>query len=56
MKNRYHLDVEYFKAKLKLVLRDINNYRPDELARELLRLSLTSENVLNEPEFQKEIK
>ena len=33
----------------------MNNYRPDELAREFARISITADNlVINEPEFMKE--
>ena len=42
MTNEYGLDVNYFKGKLKLVLRDIDRYTPTELFRELSQLSLTS--------------
>jgi len=42
MTNEYGLDINYFKGKLKLVLRDIDRYTPAELFRELSRLSLTS--------------
>jgi len=53
MTNRYGLDVNYFKGKLELILRDIKKYTPDELSRSLLRLSVTADdNVLQEPEFK----
>ena len=42
MTNEYGLDINYFKGKLKLVLRDIDRYTPAELFRELSQLSLTS--------------
>ena len=52
MANQYGLDVSYFKGKLELVLRDIKNYTPDELARELARLSVTADKaVVKENEF-----
>jgi len=54
MKNEYGLDVSYFKKKLKLIVRDADRYTPDEMARELLRLSsAASTKVVIEPEFQK---
>jgi hypothetical protein len=31
MTNQYGLDVSYFKGKLELVLRDIQNYTPEEI-------------------------
>ena len=47
------LDANYFAKKLKLIHRDINDYTPRELARELARLSRTADkNVLHEPEFK----
>lgn len=53
MTNQYGLDVSYFKGKLELILRDIKNYTPDELSRELLRLGVTADkNVLQETEFK----
>ena len=42
MTNEYGLDVSYFKGKLKLIVRDIDQYTPAELFRELSRLSLTA--------------
>lgn len=46
-------NVEYFKRKLALVIRDIDLYTSEELARELARLARTSDPfVLLEPEFQ----
>lgn len=39
MNNRYGVDTSYFRRKLQLVIRDIENARPDELARCLLRLA-----------------
>lgn len=53
MENRYGVDTCYFEKKLKSVLRDIANYTPDELARELARLSKTAdpEVILEEKEF-----
>lgn len=37
-----HIDTDYFINKLKLVIRDIKMYTPNELARELERLSQTA--------------
>lgn len=37
--NEYGLDVNYFKEKLSLILRDIGCYNPEEMHRELLRLA-----------------
>lgn len=55
MKNSYGLDVSYFKGKLELVLRDIKNYTPDELARELARYSSAADKtVMLEPEFNQQ--
>ena len=52
MINRYGVDTSYFRKNLKLLQRDIDNYRPDELARALARLSITADhNVLKEGEF-----
>lgn len=52
MQNEYGLDVSYFKSKLARVLRDIAQYNPDELARELARLAKTAnKNTLFEDEF-----
>lgn len=39
MTNEYGLNVDYFKKKLELVLRDIHSYTPAEMYRELKRLS-----------------
>lgn len=52
MKNEYGLDVDYFQKKLKLIVRDADRYTPDEMARELARLSVTADKkVINEKEF-----
>jgi hypothetical protein len=51
--NRYGLDANYFSEKLQLILRDLDNYKPDEMARSLSRLAIVAdENVLQEPEFK----
>ena len=39
MNNRYGLDTHYFKKKLKLILRDVEMYTPDEMFTELTRLA-----------------
>lgn len=38
MTNQYGLDVNYFKGKLELILRDIDYYTPQELSREFQKL------------------
>lgn len=43
MTNQYGLDADYFKLKLRLVVRNINSYTPAELARELGRLASTAD-------------
>ena len=43
-KNRYGLDVRYFRANLSIILRDINNYTPSEMSRALARLSRVAES------------
>lgn len=52
--NEYGLDSDYFRRKLERMLRDVNSYTPDEMARELARMARTAdEAVLSEPEFAK---
>ena len=52
MANEHGLDVDYFKKKICLIYRDAHLYSPDEMARELARLSVTAdEKVINEKEF-----
>lgn len=52
MINEYGLDVDYFKRKLNLVLRDADRYTPDEMARELARMSVVANSeVIKEKEF-----
>lgn len=53
MKNRYGLDKYYVECKIKLILRDIDNYTPDEFAREVARLSIWADEsvIKNEDEF-----
>ena len=54
MVNEYGLNVEYFKKKLRLVIRDAYRYTPDEMARELARLSVTAnKKVIKEKEFNR---
>ena len=42
--NKYGLDNEYFRKKLKCVIRDINNYTPDEMFNELSRMMMVAAN------------
>jgi len=52
MKNRYGLDVSYLEGKLLQLIADIDNYKPDEAARVLLRLSVVCDSeVISEKEF-----
>lgn len=39
MPNQYGLDADYFKKKLKLIVRDAEMYTPDEMFAELTRLA-----------------
>lgn len=57
-KNRYGLDVGYFRDLFNRELnRSLENYRPDELARNLLRMARTAdESVIKEAEFTGELK
>lgn len=51
-RNRYGVDAPYFHGKLSIILRDIENYTPDELARSLARLVVVADkDVLAESEF-----
>lgn len=43
MTNEYGLDVRYFRSKLSTVINGLENYTPDELARELVRLADTAD-------------
>jgi len=54
--NTYGLDVPYFSKKLKLVLQGLNNYMPEELARELARLAKTSAEVAASGELSHALK
>ena len=40
--NNYGLDTDYFEKKLKLVVRDVENYTPDEMFNELTRLMMVA--------------
>ena len=53
-KNRYGLDVAYFRKTINRELnRPLSDFRPDELARVLARLSRTADpSVMHEPEFK----
>lgn len=53
-KNRYGLDVGYFRNAINRELnRPLENYKPDEIARVLARLSRTADpTVMYEPEFK----
>lgn len=54
MTNQYGLDADYFQKWMRRVLRGLDNYIPEELARELARMAVTANpSVLNEHEFQK---
>lgn len=50
--NRYGVDCNYFTEKLEILIRDMGNYTPDELARSLGRLAMTANSeTMREPEF-----
>jgi len=50
--NRYGVDVTYFQRWFERSLKDLSNYKPDELARELARMARTADKkVLSEKEF-----
>lgn len=53
-KNRYGVDVGYFRRTINRELnRPLSDFRPDELARVLARLSRTADpSVMHEPEFK----
>lgn len=53
-KNRYGVDVSYFRKTINRELnRSLSNFKPDELARVLARLSVTADSqVIFEDEFQ----
>lgn len=53
LNNRFGLDADYHFRKLAIILRDIENYTPDEYARSLARLVRVADaSVLREPEFE----
>ena len=53
MTNEYGLDVSYFRRYFELMVRDVNNYTPDEMARSLARMSVVADDkVIKESEFQ----
>ena len=57
MQNEYGLDVSYFESKLTQVMRDINCYKPEEMARELFRLAKTAnKNIVLESDFLSDIR
>jgi len=50
--NRYGVDISYFRNWFDRSLRNLRDYKPDELARELARMSRAADSqVLLEPEF-----
>ena len=51
MKNRYGVDVDYFKKNLDMVIRDIDNYTPDELSLAFHRLSEVASNTIHKYEI-----
>lgn len=51
-KNRFGLDMDYFKRRLNRLIRDLADFPPDEAARELARMARTADHmVLSEDEF-----
>ncbi|MBJ2286766.1 MULTISPECIES: hypothetical protein [Pseudomonas] len=51
-KNRFGLDMDYFKRRLNRLIRDLADFPPDEAARELARMARTADHsVLAEVEF-----
>lgn len=48
MKNRFGLDSRYFKEKLGQLVRDADNYRPDEMRRALDNLADVARHQENE--------
>lgn len=52
--NEYGLDVSYFKGKLSLILRDVANYTPDEMYRELTRMASVLETLPPASQAQQE--
>jgi phage anti-repressor protein len=55
LKNKYGLDVDYFRRYFELMARDVAMYTPDEMARSLARMSVVAdEKVMKESEFNKD--
>jgi hypothetical protein len=53
MINKYGLDTDYIKTNIAILLRDADRYKPDEMARALLRLSIVADSkVISEEEFK----
>lgn len=51
-KNEYGLNVDYFRRYFELMIRDVRNYTPDEMARSLARMSVVADKeVIKEDEF-----
>ncbi|MBX8556979.1 hypothetical protein K5D56_25570 [Pseudomonas cichorii] len=51
-KNRFGLDMDYFKRRLNRLIRDMADFPPDEAAREFARMARTADpTVLSEDEF-----
>jgi len=53
MKNRFGLDQDYFEENFSCLLRDISHYRPDEMARALVRLAIVADGVTAIQDMQK---
>lgn len=50
--NRYGVDRDYFIKKMEIIIRDMADYTPSELARSLGRLAVTANSeTMREPEF-----
>ncbi len=54
MKNQHGLDCDYFKRKLKILIRDIDNYNPYEMDQELDNMKLAL-NIQNNTGNSKEV-
>ncbi|MDO8713996.1 MAG: hypothetical protein Q7K13_05905 [Polynucleobacter sp.] len=54
--NAYGLDAPYFTKNLQLILEGIGNYTPQEMARALVRLAKTSDDIVAKNEMQPEEK
>lgn len=53
MKNRFGLDQDYFERNLSVLLRDICIFRPDEMARALVRLAIVADGFTAIEDMQK---